>query len=63
MNSVWWKVWLEACHEFLGCEDTEPVITSDIVQLANQTELKEVDVVSFKELLHSHREDNMNCRN
>lgn len=47
----------EACHEFLGFEDAEAAIMSDTVQLAIQTGLEEVDVVSVEKLLHSHGED------
>lgn len=53
MNNVWQKVWLDVCHNFTGFE-VEEAITRDIVQLASQAGLDELDVDDVEELLVSH---------
>ncbi|XP_051885228.1 tigger transposable element-derived protein 1-like [Pristis pectinata] len=54
MNNVWRKLWPEVCGDSVGCEEGEQVIISDIVQLAAQAGLDEVDADDVVELLRSH---------
>jgi hypothetical protein len=55
MNSSWKKLWSEACHDFRGFEENEAAVTSNIVELANQLGMDEVDIDNVQELLQSHQ--------
>jgi hypothetical protein len=55
MNSSWNKLWPETCHDFRGFEENEAAVVSDIVELANQLGMDEVDIDNVQELLQSHQ--------
>jgi hypothetical protein len=55
MSSSWKKLWPEACHDFGGFEANEAAIANDIVELANQLGMDDVDIDNVQELLQSHQ--------
>ena len=55
MNAVWKKVWPECVHNFTGFADV-PLITSQIVDLAQEAGFEEVDEEDVDDLLESHAE-------
>jgi hypothetical protein len=55
MNSSWKKLWPKACHDFGRFEENEAAVTNDIVLLANQLGMDEVDIDNVRELLQSHQ--------
>ncbi|XP_066489716.1 tigger transposable element-derived protein 1-like [Tiliqua scincoides] len=57
MNGVWCKMWPEACYDFNGFADASSDITRDIVNLANEAGMDEVDAEDVEELLNSHGEE------
>jgi hypothetical protein len=55
MDNSWKKLWPEACHDFRGFEENEAAVTNDIVELANQLGMDEVDIDNVQELSQSHQ--------
>jgi hypothetical protein len=55
MNSSWKKLWPESCHNFEGFEENEAAVANDIVELANQLGMDEVDIDNVQELLQPHQ--------
>jgi hypothetical protein len=54
MNSSWNKLWPETCHNLRWLEENEAAVVNDIVELANQLGMDEVDIDNAQELLQSH---------
>jgi hypothetical protein len=55
MNSSWKKLWPETCHDFRRFEENEAAVVNDIVELANQLGMDEVDIDNVQELVQSHQ--------
>lgn len=56
MNGVWCKVWPEARYDFNRFDDASSDITRDIVNLASDAGMDEVNADDVEELLNSHGE-------
>jgi hypothetical protein len=53
MNSSWKKLWPQACHDFRRFEENEAAVANDIVELAIQLGMDEVDIGNVQELLQT----------
>jgi hypothetical protein len=53
--AAWKKLWLEACNDFRRFEDYEAAVANDIVELANQRGMDDVDIDNVQELLQSQQ--------
>jgi hypothetical protein len=56
MNSSWKKLWPKVCHDFRGFEENEAAIANDIVELANQLGMDEVDIDNMQKLFQPHQQ-------
>ena len=60
MKGAWKKLWSDACTYSLICDDDIvhlPVIINDIVKLANEGRMHDVNVEDVEELIEYHGED------